>query len=359
MQGAVVCGICGDRMTVRYHERKHGLEPEYLCERRRIEYGDPICQRIPGAGIDAAVGQLLVDKLTPLAIEAALAVADELAARADEADRLRKAGVERARYQADLARRRYLAVDPDNRLVAQTLESDWNTALRELNDATEAYEKAKAIDSASLDGTHRARIIALASNFPALWNNPDTPMRERKRLARLLVTDVTLVRGEEQITAHVRLNGGQSHTLTLPVPLASWQIRKTPPDVIRMVDELLNEYTDGRVAAILTDRGYISGRGQSLQPRIIRSIREAYGLRSHPQRLADLGMMSLNEMSRRMNVCTKTIEQWRDEGRLTGRVANDKGEYFYFPPGPDFTRPRIGRRPKAETLTASAGRGAV
>ncbi|QCX82807.1 hypothetical protein C9F11_46285 (plasmid) [Streptomyces sp. YIM 121038] len=296
LQGAVVCGICGNRMTVRYHQRKHGLEPEYNCQAQGIEYGGSICQRIPGAGVDAAVGRLLVEALTPLAIEAALAVAEELTIRAAEADRLRQAGVDRARYQADLARRRYLAVDPDNRLVAQSLEADWNTALRELNDATDAYEQAKATGGSPLDDT--------------------------------------LVRDDEQITAHVRLRGGQAHTLTMPAPLTSWQIRQTPPGVVAAVDQLLDEHTDGQIAAILTAKGHVSGTGQPLQPRMVQNIRRAYGLRSHPQRLADQGMASLREIARRLGVCLSTVQNWRNRGLLTGRVANDKGEYFYYLPRP-------------------------
>ncbi|MGV9885032.1 recombinase family protein, partial [Streptomyces sp. NPDC003006] len=359
LQGAVVCGICSNRMTVRYHQHKHGLEPEYTCQAKGIEYGRAICQRIPGTGIDTAVGRLLVEALTPLAIEAALAVAAELATRAAEADRLRQSGVERARYQADLARRRYLAVDPHNRLVTQSLEADWNTALRALNEATDAYEQAKTAGSTPLDDAQRARITALASDFPALWNNPATPMRERKRLARLLITDVTLIRDDDQIIAHVRLRGGQAHTLTMPVPLTTWHIRQTPSTVVTAVDQLLDEHTDGQIAAILTAKGHLSGTGQPLQARMIQYIRRAYDLRSHPQRLADQGMVSLREIARRLGVCLSTVQNWRNRGLLTGQIANDKGEYLYYPPPPDLERPRIGRPPRTTTTLESTGRGAV
>ncbi|KPI17301.1 Resolvase domain-containing protein [Actinobacteria bacterium OV450] len=358
LQGIVICGVCGRRMTVRYHERKGRLEPEYVCQAKGIQHGNPVCQRVHGAVVDQAVGQLLVAALTPLALEAALAVADELAARAGEADRLRSAAVESARHRADLARRRYLAVDPDNRLVAVSLETDWNQALRDLKDATDAYEQAKASTDGTLDTGQRARITALAGDFPRLWAAADTPMRERKRMVRLLITDVTLTRSE-QITAHVRLRGGQDHTLTLPVPLASWQIRQTPPDIVTAIDQLLDNHTDGQIAEILTQRGHRSGSGQPLHRLIIRHIRTAYRLRSHPQRLADRGMLSLNAIARRLGVHTNTVKQWRSDGLLTGQLANDKGEYLYHLPGPDFTRPRIGRPPGRPTPSESSERGAV
>ncbi|RXS81496.1 recombinase family protein [Streptomyces sp. TM32] len=363
LQGIVVCGICGRRMTVRYHQRKHGLEPEYVCQAKGIEYGNPVCQRVHGAVVDAAVGELLVTALTPHAVQAALAVADELAARVDEADTLRAAAVQRAQYQADLARRRYLAVDPDNRLVATSLEADWNAALRELAEATETYQKNTAASTGVLDDAQRTRISALAGDFPRLWSDPDTPDRERKRLVRLLVADVTLVRAD-QITIHVRLPGGQEHTLVRPLPLASWQIRQTPPEIVATIDALLNDHTDGQIAAILTERGHLSGTGQPLTAGIVKHIRKAYDLRSHPQRLADLGLVSLREMARGLNLHTNTVKKWRDAGLLTGRIANDKGEFFYYPPGPDLARPRIGRPPRQrpapeETPIESAQGGAV
>ena len=132
LQGLAVCGRCGERMTVRYYVR-HGLAwPEYLCQKRGIERAERPCQRLLGADLDRAVGELLVETVTPLALEVALAVHDELRARADKTDTLRQKQVERARYEAELAQRRYLCVDPDNRLVAQSLEADWNHKLRAL-----------------------------------------------------------------------------------------------------------------------------------------------------------------------------------------------------------------------------------
>jgi DNA invertase Pin-like site-specific DNA recombinase len=362
LQGIVICGRCGARMTVRYHQRRARLEPEYVCQAKGIAYGNPICQRVHGAAVDDQVAALLIGAVTPLALETALNVADELAARADQADTLRAAAVERARYHAELARRRYLAVDPDNRLVAVSLEADWNAALRALAEATETYEQHRHT-AAALDAAERERVTALAADFPALWKDPKTPDRERKRLARLLITDVTLIR-DQHITAHVRLTGGQEHTLTMPIPLASWQIRQTPPEIVAAIDHLLDQHTDGQIAAILTAQGHTSGSGQPLQARIIQHIRTAYHLRSHPQRLAERGMVTLREMARRLNVCTSTVKHWRDNGLLTGQIANDKGEYYYHLPPTDLPRPRIGRPPgprppRPETTTASTRRRAV
>ena len=236
LQGIIICGTCGMRMTVRYHQRRGRELPAYVCQRDGIEHGHRICQTIPGSGLDQRIGQLLIDTLTPLAIEAALTVTAELQHRAAEADALHAAHVERARYHADLARRRYLAVDPANRLVAGTLEADWNTALRALDQAQDTCEQARKHDTGQLTNAQKTRISQLATDLPAIWNDPATPARERKRIARLLLTDVTVTRTSDTITAHLRLSGGQDRTLRLPVPQTAWELRQTSPQVVTAVD---------------------------------------------------------------------------------------------------------------------------
>jgi hypothetical protein len=146
-------------------------------------------QAIPGAGLDEQIGELLIATLTPLAIEAALTVTAELQQRAAA---LRAAHVERARYHADLARRRYLAVDPANRLVADTLEADWNTALRVHRDARDTYDQARKKSTGHLTDAKKTRIRQLGTDLPAIWDDPATSARERKRITRLLLTDVTV-----------------------------------------------------------------------------------------------------------------------------------------------------------------------
>jgi len=191
LQGLAVCGVCGSRMTVRYHMRTTKLIPEYVCQSDGADHIVLVCQRLLGEHVDQAVGQLLIDTVTPLALEVTLRVQQEIQARLDEVDHLRKKQVERARYEADLAQRRYLHVDPANRLVADSLEADWNHKLRALNAAQEQYEEQRKNDRAAISQQQRASIAALAHDFPQLWQNPKTPHRERKRLIRLLLEDVT------------------------------------------------------------------------------------------------------------------------------------------------------------------------
>src|SRR6516164_2714046 len=344
LQGIIICGTCGTRMTVRYHHRRGAEWPDYLCQRDGIENARPICTAIPGAGLDQAIGQLLLGSLTPLAAEAALQVSAELAHRAAEADTLRAAHVDRARYHADLARRRYLAVDPANRLVAGTLEADWNTALRALGDAQETYDKARREHAGQLTHAQKTRIGQLVTDLPAIWNDPATPARERKRIARLLLTDVTVTRTTDTITAHVRLAGGQTRTLTLPMPKRAWELRQTPRATIAEIDQLLDNHTCAEIAGILRRRGLPNGVGRPFTPVMVQRVIRTYQLRSRRQRLLDAGLIPLIQMAARLGVSTATVKHWYHAGIVSGQRYNDKGEVLYHPPGPNPPVLHQGRR---------------
>jgi len=354
LQGIIVCGRCGGRMTVRYHQQRGRELPTYVCQRDGIENGRRICATIPGHTLDEGTGTLLIDTLTPLAVEAALTVSAELEHRAAEADALRAAHVERARYHADLARRRYLTVDPANRLVAGTLEADWNTALRALTTAQEAYEQARKQHTGQLTDAQKTRIGQLVTDLPGIWNDPATPARERKRIARLLLTDITVTRTRDTITAHIRLAGGQATTLTLPVPKRAWELRQTPPRIVTAIDTLLDHHTCAEIARILNNRGLTSGEGRAFQAGIVNHIIRTYQLRSRRDRLRDTGRLTLTEMAATLGVSTPTVKAWYHAGIVSGQRYNDKSEVLYDPPGPNpptphYGRPRLADRRPAQT----------
>jgi DNA invertase Pin-like site-specific DNA recombinase len=330
LQGLVLCGLCGQRMTVRYHLRKAGRVPDYVCQKEGIEHAERICQCIAGSDIDAAIGALLLETLTPMTLEVAMAVQHELQQRLNEADRLRRQHVERARYEADLARERFLQVDPKNRLVADALEADWNERLRALTEAQDLYERQRQADRAVLDQESRSRILALTTDFPKLWKDPKTPERERKRMARLLIEDVTLIKGE-QVTAHVRFKGGAARTLSVPLPRPAWAIWQTSPEVVVAVDRLLGDHTDARIAALLNERGWHSGKGGMFTRGIITRIRYQYRLRSRFDRLRETGMLTQAEIAAELGIHPSTVHDWRHSGLLKAHAYSDKPEYLYEP----------------------------
>jgi len=344
LQGLVLCGRCGKRMTLRYHVRKAGLEPDYVCQREGIAHAEPICQQIPGAGIDRRIGDVLVEALSPLTLDVALMVQQELQSRLEEADRLRQKQVERARYEADLAQRRYMKVDPDHRLVADTLEADWNHKLRALTEAQHEYERRREHDRKVLNEEQRAAILSLATDFPRLWRDPNTPDRERKRMIRLLLEDVTLIR-DADITVQIRFRGGAARTLRLPLPLNAWQQRTTNSEIVAKVDRLLNDLTYSEIACSLNERGLRSGDGLPFCARSIARIQRCYRLRSRYDRLRAKGLLTLREMAKALGIPTDQVKIWRRHGLLRGYAFNDKNECLFEHPRDNPPRKAQAARP--------------
>jgi DNA invertase Pin-like site-specific DNA recombinase len=333
LQGIVVCGKCGHSMTVRYHSRKTGLVPEYVCQSQKSKDGSATCQSIPGAGTDEAIARVLLEAVAPVALEVSLAVQQELGARSEEVNRVRRRGVERTKYETQLARQRYMQVDPSNRLVADELEADWNEKLRAQAAAIEDYEQKRSADTLELDEEGRRRILSLCSDFPRVWNNPKTPARERKRMVRLLIEDVTLIKGEE-ITAQVRYRGGATTTLHIAPERAAWEKRRTPAKVLEEIDRLLDHHTDAEVAAMLNEKGYRSGEGHRFDARRVAKTRRNRGLKSRRSRLREAGLLTLDEIAERLGISKWTVKLHRAAGTLPVRSyrLDDVGRFMYEDP---------------------------
>lgn len=313
---------------------KGQVNPHYLCRGAGNTQSPPRCQSIPGASIDDAVSALLLEVMTPLTLDVALAVQQELQARIDEADQLRHKQVERGLYEAALARRRFMQVDPDHRLVADELEAEWNGKLREARRTQEEYERHREADRLVLDDQAQERVLALARDFPRLWRDPKTPDRERKRMMRLLLEDVTLTK-KDDITVGVRFKGGATRTLTLPRPRASWEEWKTPADVLQAIDRLLNDHTSNEIAGILNERGLVSGGGKRFDGDRVQRIARRYRLKGRRSRLRERGLLTLSEVARKLGVCRETVKLKRAAGQLGTACyrLDDMGQYMYEDPG--------------------------
>ena len=329
LQGVVICGVCGRRMTVRYHKNNGQSVPDYVCQRTATEYGVSKCQVLVGTNIDKAIEKLLLELVEPMTLELALHVQHEVQNRLEEADAIRRQSVERAQYHADLARQRFMSVDPGNRLVADQLEADWNEKLRQLEQARQRYEEQREKDRAQLDEDARQKILSLAKDFPRVWNDPATTDKQRKRIIRLLIEDVTLTREKEHARVQIRLRGGQTKTLEVPHPLSAGKLRKTPQHIIKEIDVLLERHTEGQIAQELNRRSITSSMGHAFSPSLIAKLRRAYGLKTRFARLRKAGLLSKQEMAKQLNVRPKTIDSWHKSGLLVGYDYNDKGERLY------------------------------
>ena len=351
LQGRAVCGRCGRHLRVRYRSARGKQEVWYVCDREHSTLGGPDCQSIAGPPIDEAIGALVIEKMTPAAVELALEIRREIEARQEEADQLRCRAIERAQMEADLAQRRFMLVDPNNRLVADTLESEWNDKLRALAHAREEREHGRQADQLVLDDTIRQRLVVMTTDFKKLWNDPNTPNRERKRLLANIIEDATLIKlPMEGITRiHVRFKGGKTETLTTLNPKSSAQQVKTTPSIVELVDKLLDTHFYSEIADILNQQGLRPGG--SVRPgrssdrftalRVAYLVHQ-YSLRSRYSRLRDRGMLTKAEAATRLGIHEATVVRWAEHGIVT-RHAYNAHAYLYEVPDANLPAKHCGR----------------
>ncbi len=318
-------------MSVRYRRQREKLLPTYLCILHAMDRRKP-CQVLQGEAIDTATGSLLVDLMQPMALELSMAVQDEIRERLDETDRLRRMHVEGAQYEVDLARQRYMQVDPSRRLVADSLEANWNEELRALEATREEYERGREADKARLDDQQRKRIIQLASDFPTLWRDPSTSHLERKRMTALIIEDVTLTRCDKEFSLSIRFRGGRTQTIKVPAPVRECDRRRTRANIVAQIDALLDEgCTDNEIAAIFNERGLKTGTGEFLTAKSVQWVRKTMHIKSLRKRLRDNGMLTSTEMGQLLGVDRQTVVKRAKLGELRGRRTNDKGRWVFWP----------------------------
>jgi hypothetical protein len=243
---------------------------------------------------------------------------------------LRRSQLERARYEAELARRRYLKVDPDNRLVADTLEADWNERLRHLDTLQQQHEQQRKADQGLLSDEARARILALSSDFPRIWNDPRTQPLERKRMVALLIEDVTLIKAE-RISMHVRFRGGQTTSLSVDRARPMALVRKTLPEVVQKLDQLLEACSDREASVQLNALGHRNWKGESFTPKRTAYVRRMYGLKSRFDRLRARGFLTGEEIARELGVCVSQVHLLGRAGILPRQLYGNEERCLYAP----------------------------
>ena len=273
---------------------------------------------------------MLIERLTPADLALTLAVQDEIVRRADEARRLRHLQVQRAQYEADLAQRRYLKVDPDNRLVATVLEAEWNTKLRELEEARAIEERYNQSDQHQVSTEERVEIEGTPERFRQFWIDPKTTTRQRKRAVRLVIEDVT-VHKSNQIVAHIRFKGGATQTIMVPLPPPFAQSRLTAPDILAAMDRLLEEYTDAEVAEQLNQHGYRTFDGLLFQRIHVYQLRRHHRIPDRYARLRAQGMLTATELASHYGVSVQVIWRRYHQGRIAGVRYNDRGSCLFSP----------------------------
>ena len=327
LQSRVLCGKCGNRMRVEYSSRSRQTKWYYKCTEDLVRHGKKICQSMRGEVADAAVSSFIIDAVSRENIALTLAVQQQLRADFDAVDRQFLQRIEALRYQADLARTRYMEVDPKNRLVAASLEADWNTCLTTLDDAIAERESRCREHQSITDSKQEERILELARDFQSVWEAPSTGIVDRKRLLRLLIEDVTLTREGYKLQIGLRLRGGKIHILPpadLPRRRADAVRRDASKEALADLEALLEEGLSDKVAAAeLNRRGYRDSRGDPFTKKSVLSIRLRLNKASciHRQRakVRKEGYVSAAELAATLATSESAIRARALKGKIEAR----------------------------------------
>ena len=326
LQGVAACGRCGRRMALRYSGPR-GDYPVYQCTADQDQDGSPRCQEVRALPVDVEVEAVLLDALAPDRVALAVAAVGQLEEDARAFERQWALKRERARYEAERARRQYDAVEPENRLVARSLERVWEEGLRAVEAVEQAYGAWRREQGASLDETERADVLALARDLPHVWRT--AAAEERKRILRLVVREVVLDQKRERGVVWARIcwqTGAtsehrwrrrvRSYADCAGAPLLEHRIREM--NAAGMMDR--------EIAVALNAEGIMSARGTPFLHGTVHLLRKRWGVRTvkingdaaNPPRWPD-GSYSVQGAAAALGITAQTVFDWLRNSRLTGR----------------------------------------
>jgi len=309
LQGMVACGCCGRAMCTVYSLDR----PSYDCSHSRSNHTKtPGCRAVVASIIDAAVAKRLFAAVAPEQIALALAAAEEVTARRERSTRALELQVERARYEAARAERAFHCCEPENRLVARSLEQRWEEKLVALGEAEASLATSRA---AAAPLPPRVDLVALASDLPRLWAAPTTSPKDRKRLLRTLVADVTLISEPgPRVRVGIRWRTGATEEL---VVFRSGS-RRTPAAAIELVHRL-SECSDEELVTMLAAEGLATGAGRPFNVAAVRWMRYAHHIPAPPRSLLAPGELTVAEVAARLDVADDVVYYWISCGQLDAR----------------------------------------
>ena len=334
LQGIVICGVCGRMMTLRYSRSKHVTQPIYMCQHSSVAFGRAVCQYINGGNIDRIIEELLLETINPVTTDAAISIQQEMAQRKDEILRIYSQQMERTRYEMELSKRRYLRVDPDNRLVAAELEHDWNTKISEYESAKVAFEQKCETEVRIVDEKLKLALDKLVSDFSNIWSDPQTSFKEKKRIARLIIEDVTLTSDKSKIVLGIRFKGGATKVLEIANTPRNSKMAQMELDVIAEIKALLPlGHTNQEIADILNKNGYKTGfHGKPFAHYTINSLIQKHGLPGRRAVIDYEGWMTSKEKMAELGVGEHKLRWMRENGELVYKVCNLNGKAYLYKP---------------------------
>ena len=322
LQGLLLCGNCGHAITVRY-TGNGGIYPTYLCNRQRREgLATKDCMSFHCDLLDAAVSEEVLKVLRPAELQLALAALQELETRDQGILRQWQMRLERAEYEAALAERRYQEVDPSNRLVANTLERRWNETLLHLQDLKKQAADFQRKEARVFTPEQKAKVLALARNFPRLWHAPSTQAKDRKRMLRLLIKDITVNKliEQRQLSVHLRWQGGACTDLFVQIPPSAAGRHRYCSPIVDRIRDLACSLLDAQIADRLNREGCTSAKGKSYTAKMIRWIRWRYQIPL--ARLKKPEEMTVQQVAKQFGVSDGVVYYWVEHNVIQARRLN-------------------------------------
>ena len=324
LQGLATCGCCGRKLAVFYRGPAKSV-PNYYCQgsAELVEGRGARHMNVGGLAIDAAVTEAFLAALAPAALQACLAAAQQLEDGHDAALAQWRRQVEQARYHAGKAERRYRAVDPDNRLVARGLETEWNTALQHLADAAADLARREAARPKTLTPQEKQAILALGDDLGQVWSAPSTTDKDRKQLLRTLLQEVNITVHRDQHDPHAELvlrwKGGALSELAVPLRRPQPKIR-TDEDTIDLLRRLAVHYPDAKIAGILNRQGRRTARGLSYTASRVQSLRHHWNIPCHqPSDQPQKGdLLTVTAAAKQLGIAPSTLLRWLNDGFVAG-----------------------------------------
>ncbi len=326
-QGIVFCGACGRSMQVRYQDKY----PRYECSHSRADHvATPRCGSVRADTIDVVVAEALLSAVEPEQLTLALAAAEEVTARRRRSVRAAELAVERAGYSAQRAERAFLACEPENRLVARSLETRWETALAELAAANAALATQSQTQP---ELPSPEQLAATVADLPVLWATETTSDKDRKRLLRTLVADVTITPSDvdsTQLTVGLRWKSGASCQLAVTRRRNAIQLRSTDPAAIALAQRVGPGLDNAALATALNQAGHHTGTGQPFDGVAAGNLRHYHHI-PYPGLLAE-GELTPRQVANRIGVSVGTVHYWINAGFLPARRGPANRWCIPFPP---------------------------
>jgi DNA invertase Pin-like site-specific DNA recombinase len=322
LQGLLLCGNCGHAITVRY-TGNGGIYPTYLCNRQRREgLATKDCMSFHCDLLDAAVSEEVLKVLRPAELQLALAALQELETRDQGILRQWQMRLERAEYEAALAERRYQEADPSNRLVANTLERRWNETLLHLQDLKKQAADFQRKEARVFTPEQKAKVLALARDFPRLWHAPSTQAKDRKRMLRLLIKDITVNKliEQRQLSVHLRWQGGACTDLFVQIPPSAAGRHRYRSPIVDRIRDLACSLLDAQIADRLNREGCTSAKGKSYTAKMIRWIRWRYQIPL--ARLKKPEEMTVQQVAKQFGVSDGVVYYWVEHNVIQARRLN-------------------------------------